>query len=160
MTTKTTTKTRTTKTKMTYKAPETKLVFKNIAIPIIEFTLSNGVCGRGLVDTGSEGTLVDAGFLKANKAAFAIKPTSQKMNFVGFYGSEDRHLIKVSAFLKFDGNEVLMKDAIVAPLDNVNKGLIEMYGEEMAVNIVFGSDFFAENKAEINYQTNKLVFHD
>ena len=138
----------------------TGFVLKNINIPVVEFELSGGVKGRGLIDTGSESTMLDLNFLKQNRSVFAIDVTNQKMNFVGFYGDEDKHLIRVSTYVHFGKRAVGLKNAIATQLDNINKSLEDMYGKDMHIDVVFGSDFFIDHRLEINYKTKQIIFND
>lgn len=140
--------------------PTADLIFKHIDIPVVEFTLSNGVKGRGLIDTGSESTMLDIAFLKANKKCFAIKNTNEKMNFIGFYGSEDRNLIKASTYIHFGTYATSLDNVTLASLDGINKSIEEMYGKDIHIDIVLGGDFFLQKNIEINYNNKTLIFNN
>ena len=140
--------------------PKADLIFKHIDIPVVEFTLSNVVKGRGLIDTGSESTMLDIAFLKANKKCFAVNMTNEKMSFVGFYGNEDRRIIKASTYIHFGTYATSLKNVVLANLDGINKNMHDMYGDDVHVDIVFGGSFLLEKNIEINYKTRKLVFHE
>lgn len=136
------------------------IYFKDLEVPFVEFTLSNGTKGRGLIDTGSESTMIDTNFIKKNKECFAIDVTNQKMNFVGFYGDEKRRIIKISTYIHFGKYAVSLEDTIAANLSGINKGLEELHGKDVHIDIVFGGNFLRKKKVEINYKTNTIAFNE
>lgn len=127
--------------------------------PIIQFMLGNGTVGYALVDTGSETTMIDETFAKANKSCFKINITDDKIIMHGVNGNIEKPCIEAStkaAFKTIQGENVEYTiGTYVCSLANISAK--DKTGKKTYhVSIVIGSDFLVNNKAKINFINSQL----
>lgn len=142
----------------------TKLIYKNLGIPLITFKLADGTEGEALIDTGSESSLFDKAFVKDHKSQFKIVNTGQKMEQIAFGGKTTTPIIKltVSFYLKtYRGKKLfasIIEDALLSDLSIVNKDIAEARNVNNAFQAIIGTDILKKLHADINYENNTIIF--
>lgn len=131
-----------------------------VRIPLVEFSFEGKDNLCAIVDTGSESTIFDAGFLKENDL---LKDDSKKMSLVGLNGEGDELTIyMVNTFISLgkEGKK-LPVEGISANLDTINEHIKAKHKEKTVVSVILGNDFLKKYKAKINYKTKELtLFYD
>jgi len=131
-----------------------------VGVPLVEFSCEGKDKLCAIVDTGSESTIFDTGFLKDNDL---LKDDSRKMSLVGLNGEgEELTIYQVNAFLSFDEEgKKLPVEGISANLDTINGHIKMKHKEKTVVSVILGSDFLKKYKAKINYKAKELtLFYD
>lgn len=135
-------------------------------VPLIEFFLLNGKKAVALIDTGSESTLFDPGFVAANKEEFTIKETKNKINLVGIEKDSETSLITLETKIYISGEDenvhaILPLSAVMMDLSHLREHFKKEYGTNMKIAAILGSDLLSDIKGKINFKEKTLMFeHD
>jgi hypothetical protein len=125
-------------------------------VPVIKFTLDDGTIGYGVVDTGSESTVFDKDFVKANKQSFKVEITSNKMGVVGVSDKMDVPIVKVCGPLYFKDVRCTV-NAVMMPLTHLTSHF-ENIGVKLTISALFGSDMLKYLNAGIDFKKKMVMF--
>ena len=131
-------------------------------VPIIEFIISDGTSGRAIIDSGSETTLFDMGFVKEHKKSFVININKEQINLVGIQNSNSQLSVKASCALTFGTltSQIQINDAVIVSLNDVNAHIINEYGEAFGISAILGSDFLVKNNMKLDFESKELLYND
>ena len=110
-------------------------------VPIVMFSLGNGATGFGVVDTASETTVFDMGFVKENKAMFKVP------------------LRTVVADVTLDGTTYPL-EGMTFEVHHLSEHFQVMYDMHLNIELILGSDFLKKHNAKINFEEGVLVIDD
>lgn len=125
-------------------------------IPMVSITLANGITTLAVIDSGSESTLIDKGFILRNKKEFTVK-ASQAAQFVGLTEVTNGVSVKANTEISFTditGTRMNIQGDVF-DLSKAMKGLEAEF--HIYPNILLGSDFLQSINAKIDYEKNELV---
>lgn len=123
-------------------------------VPVIKFTLGNGITGYAVIDTGSESTVFDKDFVKSNKSEFSIEATKNKIKMIGVSdNSGELPVIYASANVKLGSDELVMNGMLFTLVH-----LEDNLGFKPAALI--GSDVLNDLGAKLNFKQNIMTYYN
>ena len=128
-------------------------------VPIVMFSLGNGATAFGVVDTASETTVFDMGFVKENKAMFKVQTTDELTNIVGVNNSKPVPLRTVVADVTLDGTTYPL-EGMTFEVCHLSEHFQVMYDMHLNIELILGSDFLKKHNAKINFEEGVLVIDD
>lgn len=144
-----------------------KIKFVDLAfdVPIVKFSLGNGVESYAILDTGSEVTTIDKEFVLNNRNEFTVTHTREKINLVGMTSEKEHPVVYArTKFLFFDKPEeklpCTVERAMVMPLTNITENLKKQYRFSGEIGAIFGCDVFLALNAKIDFKNKTLNIND
>ena len=139
-----------------------KFIKTKSEVPLVRFLLPNGKGGIAIVDTGSESTIFDPGFVAANKEEFNIKTTKDKINFVGIEKDSEHVIITAEGKLLLGGEDRVFVTlpilAVLMDLSHIREHFKNEYGTDIKIAALIGSDFLTKIKGKINFKEKTMSF--
>lgn len=130
-----------------------KFVTFESKVPIVEVR-SGEFAFHALVDTGSESTLFDPEVTRKG----TVKPvkTGKKMDFVGLSGKTQRQEILAVHDDFVIGNQPVNIFGLLSDLSSLRGHIKEMYGKEMPIHAILGSDFLKHYDAILDFEEQTM----
>ena len=134
-------------------------------IPIVKFSLGNGVESYAILDTGSEITTFDKDFILNNRAEFQILHTKEKINLVGMATEKEQPVIHAGTKLYFsdksgESSVCNVSEAMVMSLAIINENLKKQYLFAKEITAIIGCDVFLTLNAKIDFKNKTLNISD
>lgn len=141
----------------------TKLKTLPIEVPIVEFKLGDGTKGYALIDTGSESTIINAGFSAKNKKQIKVRKTKNNMDLVGLKETLMPKVINANCELYFAHsddtlNALKISNALVVDLSSLSEYLQQERDLMFPIDIIIGCDTLTKTQAEIDFSTHTFIF--
>lgn len=130
-----------------------KFVTFESKVPIVEVR-SGEFAFHALVDTGSESTLFDHAVV--NKGGAVSIDTGKEMDFVGLNGKTKRQEIKAVHEDFIIGNQPVNIFGLLSDLSSLRGHIKEMYGKEMPIHAILGSDFLKHYDAILDFEEQTM----
>lgn len=137
-----------------------KIKFKKVKcdIPVVKFWLDGGEEGYGILDTGSETSLVDIGVIKRNKECFFMPETPGKVSLVGIGGDSSDMGILFSTNIRFRWNSKSIKATMaVYDMKDITESARHRLGKNIDIKMLFGSDLLAKNNITLDFKNNCMI---
>jgi len=138
---------------------KTKIDFEHFQthVPIIKFKISGNDCWfYGIIDTGSESTVIDDGFVDKHKERFVITP-KHDMSLIGLGGDAKYEIRDVSSNFVFNGNKCMVS-GITSDLREFNKQVKQFCDNKLNISVIFGSDMLYQLNTLIDFKNKKVKF--
>lgn len=126
-------------------------------IPLIELSLKNGKVCYAVVDTGSESTVFDTQWVRANKEQFDIQLTDKKMVMVGMKEKTTVPIIFSTADFFPKGTDCKIPlCGMIAELSNIENHF-EVNSSPVSVVALIGSDTLTALNATLDFQNQEII---
>ena len=123
-------------------------------VPIIQFKLKDGSVYYGIVDTGSESTVLSSRMVNHELAMFEIAD-AKEISFIGVSGSIPTTIKTASSTFYFGKHKCLIA-GMVADLDKLNDSIHECCDKDIYISAVFGCDTFKQLDAIIDFKEQAI----
>lgn len=123
-------------------------------VPIIQFKLKNGASYLGIVDTGSESTVMSARMINENLDMFYLSD-DREMSFIGVAGGMPTSIKAASSIFYFDDKRCIVT-GLMADLDKLNDSIHECCDNDIQISVVFGCDTFKQLDAIIDFKEQSI----
>lgn len=134
---------------------------KTTSVPIVPFSLVNGVEAYAILDTGSEVTVYDMQFVKRNRDVFETKEDSYKTKLTNVTqdGEEVPYIQTKTKLILRDSDESFKEKVVpgmVLNLSHINTHLKDT-GEDLIISAIFGADMLNWLGMEISFPKQRIT---
>ena len=122
---------------------------KETNVPVVRFFLPNGKEAYGIVDSGSESTLLSKKLVRDNKDCFEELPVENMMDVIGIAGKDSTVVVEQKAMIRFNKRHKTTFEIVGMLFDFT---VISSHFHDIEISALFGSDFLEKNNVIIDYE--------
>lgn len=140
-----------------------KLVEHELDIPVVRFFLDDGTEAYAIVDTGSEQTLFDSGFVRQHRDCI-MTSVGFDIRIVGMPSAKNVIADIGKAVMAFPDSDdtcvMLEASGLCVEISHINDFMKSRSGNTPMISVLLGADFLSKYGFKLNFKKKEMTCND